>query len=105
MMIAVEADNCNCSVWAQVNNDVRFCAEHHKYYRGTTQLISVSEIIRKTWAFKSNFSHAKPAVLANALNRGIVVDRLITKYLSNDLPMLRRGTRLDAIRLFLQFRR
>src|SRR5262245_39595628 len=109
MSVLVVAPNCLCETpaeWSKtVLSEVRLCEEHHRYWKGGKELVSVSEIIRSTWAFKSNFSQAKPSVLANALSRGIQVDRLISKYLSNDLKVLPKGTRFDAAQLFLKFRR
>jgi hypothetical protein len=65
----------------------------------------VSHVIRTVWPFKPDFTKADPAVLANALNRGVEVDCLWSRYLAGDLKVIPRGTRQDALQLFLRLKR
>ena len=103
-------EGCVCgSIGAHVS-DVRMCVardangnEHHRYWRGDQELVSVTRILK--WAFKPDFSAAPPHVLANARLRGVVTDQLFSKYLNGELKVIPIGTRLDSLRLFLKLRR
>jgi len=101
-MIAIDPD-CTCGSIGQ--SDVRLCHADHRYWKGDKELVSVSTIIRAVWPYKPNFMGAKPSVLANALNRGIVVDRLFSKYLAHELQAIPIGTRLDSLQLFWRLKR
>src|SRR5262245_36428440 len=105
-MIAIDPD-CTCGSIGRPETDVRLCTagDHHVYWRGDQRLTSVGHIIRAVWPHKPNFTAAKPSVLANALNRGVVVDRLISKFLAGELKAIPAGTRVDAVRLFFRLRR
>jgi hypothetical protein len=111
MMIAT-ATACVCGdlgEWSSLvvasPTEVRRCDEHHRYWRGSKELLSVSHVIKSVWPFKPNFTGAKLAVLANALNRGVEVDRLWSRYLAGDLKIVPAGTRQDSLRLFLRLKR
>src|SRR5262245_46674359 len=105
-MIAIDPD-CTCGSIGRPETDVRLCTagDHHRYWAGDRELVSVSHVIKSVWPYKPNFTNAKPHVLANALNRGIAVDRLFAKYLAGELPFIPAGTRTDAVRLFLRLKR
>ncbi len=84
---------------------VRFCDECHRYWRGDKELVSVSKVLRSTWPFKPNYDAAKPEVIENARDRGVVVDSLFTSYLRGQLQTIPRGTRADAVDLFFRLKR
>lgn len=92
---------CVCSEWDATKTDVRLCEPCHRYWRGNKRLVSVSYLIGATWPVPADFSRARPAVLENARDRGIDVDRLLTLELRGQLgdsyPL---GTREDSIELF-----
>ena len=92
---------CVCSEWDATKTDVRLCEPCHRYWRKNKRLVSVSQLIRDVWPVKPDYSAAPPAVLENARDRGIDVDRLLTMELRGQLgdsyPL---GTREDSIELF-----
>jgi|SRR5215471_4545273 len=109
-MIAIEP-SCVCGPvgeWSKVVlSEVRLCEVegHHRYWKGDKELVSVSHVIRRVWPVKPNFMAAKPSVLANARHRGIVLDRLFSKYLARELHAIPIGTRLDSLQLFWRLKR
>src|SRR4030095_5554144 len=114
MMIATATTACVCGelgewCWSSIREtssmEVRRCDEHHRYWRGAKELLSVSHVIKSVWPFKPNFTKADPAVLENARSRGMEVDGLWSRYLAGDLKVIPRGTRQDALRLFLRLKR
>jgi hypothetical protein len=112
MMIATAATACVCGdlgEWSSLvlasPTEVRRCDEHHRYWRGSKELLSVSHVIKSVWPFKPNFTKADPAVLENANHRGIEVDWLWSRYLAGELKVVPAGTRQDALRLFLRLKR
>ncbi len=96
---------CNCTLWDTKDTSVRFCAEHHRYHRGPKQLVSVSKVLRSTWPIVPDFSAAKPEVIENARDRGVVVDQLFSSYVMGGLDRIPRGTRQDSVELFFKVRR
>jgi len=109
-MIALDKlePTCKCpAIGCGFNADptVRLCEEHHKYYRGDQELVSVTHVIKSVWPFESGFSLAAPSVLANARRRGVQVDELFSKYAVGDLRAIPIGTRTDSLRLFLRLKR
>lgn len=103
-MSTVLASTCCCgSIGAPA--DLRQCADHHRYWKGDKELISVTKIVKGTWPIKPDFSRAKPEVLENARDRGIVVDDLFSAYVRGALERIPRGTREDAVQLFFKLRR
>ena len=92
---------CVCSEWDASKTDVRLCEPCHRYWRGNKRLVSATQLIRDVWPVKPDYSAAPPAVLENARDRGIDVDRLLTLEIRGQLgdsyPL---GTREDSIELF-----
>lgn len=93
---------CVCSVWTPDDNSLRFCAEHHAYYRGAGRLSSVTGVLRTV--IPVDYSAVDPAVLENARERGIQVDDLASRYVVGGLDRIPAGTRRDAVELFFRFR-
>ena len=110
-MIALD-EGCVCgSIGAHVS-DVRMCVardangnDHHRYWRGDQELLSVSHVLKSTWPFKPGFRSAPPHVVGNARLRGVVVDRLFSGYVNGELTGIPVGTRLDSLRLFWRLKR
>jgi len=107
-MIAItepSVEQCNCSLWQPEHTVVRFCSTHHAYYRGSQKLHSVSRVLRTIWPLKPDFSAARPDVLENARDRGVVTDDLFSRYVIGGLDRIPRGTREDSVQLFFKLRR
>ena len=103
---------CVCGSIGASKDDVRMCLardangnEHHRYWRGDKELISVTKLIKAVWPFKPNFTEAPLHVIANARHRGVVLDQLFSGYLNKSLTGIPIGTRLDSLRLFWRLKR
>ena len=102
-MSAVITATCTCgSIGAQ---GVRLCPDHHRYFNGDKELVSVSRILADCWPIKPTWDKADPAVVANANDRGCVVDALFSAYVIGKLDRIPAGTRLDAVDLFYKLRK
>ncbi len=101
----VVLDTCCCTVWDATDTQVRQCPEHHRYWRGPKELVSVTKVLKNTWPIKPDFSQARPEVLENARDRGVVVDDLFSRYVNGALDRIPAGTRQDAVQLFFKLRR
>lgn len=97
-------DTCCCAT-VGAPKTVRMCVEHHQYYCGDKRLASVSSVLRSTWPLQPDYSAAKPGVLENARDRGVVVDGLFSAYVEGWLAEIPAGTREDAVQLFFKVRR
>ncbi len=84
---------------------VRFDPDEHRYWRDEKELMSVSKVLRSVWPFKPDFSAADPAVIENARDRGVVVDRLFCDYQAGNLSEIPPGTRTDAMELFWKLKK
>lgn len=93
---------CGCGSIGAPADTVRQCLEHHRYWRGDKELMSVTKVIKGTWPLKPDYSRAKPEVLENARDRGVVVDALFSAYINGTLDKIPAGTRTDAKDLFLK---
>ncbi len=91
-------NNCCCeSIGAPP--EIRFCADHHRYFLGDKKLASVSRVIRECWPIKKSFEYADPAVLEHARERGIRVDRYFEQYLKTGSIRIPNGEWMDVIEL------
>ncbi len=79
--------------------EIRFCADHHRYFLGDKELASVSRVIRECWPIKKSFEYADPAVLEHARERGIRVDRYFEQYLKTGSIRIPNGEWMDVIEL------
>lgn len=87
--------NCTCqTVGAPLV--VRFCEEHHSYWRGDKRLASVSSVIREVWPVKPSWDGVDEAVIANARERGVECDQLFSGWINGTLKEIPVGTREDA---------
>lgn len=101
-MSAVAESVCVCSSVGADPSVVRLAECHHRYFRGDRELTSVSRVLKSTWPIPPDFSKADPAVLDNARERGIAVDRLFSAYVEGKLDRIPAGTRTDAKDLFMK---
>ena len=95
--------SCGCETIGA--SGVRFCDEHHRYWRGDAELASVTRVVKEAWPYKPDFSAADPEVLENARGRGVEVDRLFCQWLEGKLPSIPAGTREDSKDLFMKLLR
>lgn len=79
---------------------VRFCEEHHSYWRGDKRLASVSSVIREVWPVKPSWDGVDEAVIANARERGVECDQLFSGWINGTLKEIPVGTREDAMERF-----
>lgn len=105
MVVEEAIATCYCSSIGADAAKVRFCPDCHKYWRGDKQLSSVSKVLRTIWPLKPDFSKAKPEVIENARDRGVVADQLFSLYVIGGLDRIPRGTRQDSVELFFKARR
>lgn len=105
MVVEESTSACSCALIGEDPAVVRLCAECHKYWRWDQRLTSVSSVLKSTWPIPPDFSAADPAVLKNARDRGIVVDRLFSAYVIGGLDRIPKGTRQDAVELFFKVRK
>jgi hypothetical protein len=92
-------DACACVEWNPVvANGVRFCAPHHKYWRGAKELVAVSRLIKSVWPVVE--PEIAPHILENARNRGVELDTLFSAYVAGTLKVIPKGTRQDVVDLF-----
>jgi hypothetical protein len=102
---------CCCFVWTPESLDkdtkVRFCEEHHRYWRDSIELVSVTRMLRWTWPIKPNADEpVDQRVIDNARDRGVIVDRMFSAYVIGKLdPENLPPVREDAIDLFNKLRR
>lgn len=104
---AIEEETlCECSLWEIAPPDkVRFCPEHHSYFRGQKRLISVTKVLRAAWPFPPDYSAAPPGVIENARERGSQVDELFTRYIRGQLKAFSPDVRTDSMDLFFRLKR
>lgn len=109
--IAKPTDDCPCIVWDVKSLDeiaVRYCAEHHRYWRDSKELVSVTKVLRHTWPIKPDRdTQADPRVIENARHRGVIVDGLFSAYVIGQLDpeSISDDIRQDAVELFKKLRR
>jgi hypothetical protein len=87
----VSTVTATCSCGSIGREDLRLCADHHRYWRGDKELVSVTKIIKSMWPIKPGFSSAPPDVLEHARERGIRVDRYFSEYLAQGSVRIRAG--------------
>lgn len=78
-MSAIIQATCCCETIGA--SSVRLCPEHHRYWKGDKELVSVSKVLKGTWPIKPDFSAAMPDVLEHARERGVRVDHYFSEYL------------------------
>jgi hypothetical protein len=92
-------ESCTCVEWnSEVGNVVRFCAPHHKYWRGAKELVAVSRLIKSVWPVTE--PEIAPHILENARDRGVELDTLFSAYVAGTLNVIPKGTRQDVVDLF-----
>jgi hypothetical protein len=87
----VSTVTATCSCGSIGREDLRLCADHHRYWRGDKELVSVTKIIKSMWPAKPGFSSAPPDVLEHARERGIRVDRYFSEYLRDGSVRITAG--------------
>ena len=77
--------NCTCGSIGTAP-EVRLCGEHHQYWLGDLRLASVSSVIKSV--LPTDYAGISPAVLENARQRGVFVDRWFCEYvMSGDIEV------------------
>ncbi len=72
---------CFCSTIG-APEEIRFCAEHHRYFYGDRRLASFSQMLRTVYPQKqAELEKIPPEVLEHARERGIRVDRYASEFL------------------------
>ncbi len=83
----------NCGVDSTI---VRYCPDHHRYWRGATKLTSVSRIIRECWPIRKNFEDAPADVLEHARERGHRIDKYFSEYLRHGRGRMPAGEWIEV---------
>lgn len=75
---------------------VAFCEPCHAYWLNGKQLPSVSQVIRAVYPQKS-FDGVDPAVIENARERGVLVERYLCEYVRTGAVRTDDGERADVL--------
>jgi len=79
-----------------IATELRFDAETHTYWHGLEQYQSVSRVIKSVWPVKKSWDGVNPAIIENARERGILIDRYCCELVRTGRVETAADERLDV---------